>query len=165
MHSTFIHLLSSIVIATGLLRVHAATYTQSTSYIGNDFISGDFNFFTAADPTAGRVYVLFIYLSPSSSTESDEKKYRTYVDQATAAAANLTFATDDVFVLRADDTTVLSASDPGRKSVRLESVLTFGSPSAMVYVQINKLLNDTRAKMRYRLDIAHMPEGCGYVFL
>ncbi|KAF8830009.1 hypothetical protein HHX47_DHR2000277 [Lentinula edodes] len=122
MHSTFIHLLSSIVIATGLLRVHAATYTQSTSYIGNDFISGDFNFFTAADPTAGRV---------------------TYVDQATAAAANLTFATDDVFVLRADDTTVLSASDPGRKSVRLESVLTFGSPSAMV------------------LDIAHMPEGCG----
>ncbi|KAJ3933210.1 MAG: 2 beta-glucan [Lentinula lateritia] len=122
MHSTFIHLLSSVVIATGLLRVHAATYTQSTSYIGNDFISGDFNFFTAADPTAGRV---------------------TYVDQATAAAANLTFATDDVFVLRADDTTVLSASDPGRKSVRLESVLTFGSPSAMV------------------LDIAHMPEGCG----
>ncbi|KAJ3995238.1 2 beta-glucan [Lentinula boryana] len=122
MHSTFVNLLSSVVLATGLLRVHAATYTQSTSYIGNDFLSGDFNFFTAADPTAGRV---------------------TYVDQATASAANLTFATDDVFILRADDTTVLTASDPGRNSVRLESVLTFGSPSAMV------------------LDVAHMPEGCG----
>ncbi|KAJ3759525.1 laminarinase [Lentinula raphanica] len=120
--TTFVHLLSSTVIAICLLHVQAATYTQSTSYIGNDFLSGDFNFFTAADPTAGRV---------------------TYVDQATATASNLTFATDDVFILRADDNTVLTASDPGRNSVRLESVQTFGSPSAMV------------------LDVAHMPEGCG----
>ncbi|KAE9388395.1 family 16 hypothetical endo-1,3(4)-beta-glucanase from glycoside hydrolase [Gymnopus androsaceus JB14] len=122
MHSSFIRLLSSIVVATGLLQVQAATYTLSTSYIGEDFLSGDFTFFTSPDPTDGRV---------------------TYVDQATATAGNLTFATDDVFILRADDTTVLTASDPGRNSVRLTSVATYGSPSAMV------------------LDIAHMPEGCG----
>jgi len=66
----------------------------------------------------------------------------TYVNQATATADNLTFATDDVFILRADDTTVLSSSGPGRNSVRLTSVATF-STSAIV------------------LDLAHMPQGCG----
>ncbi|KIK58774.1 glycoside hydrolase family 16 protein [Collybiopsis luxurians FD-317 M1] len=122
MHSSFARLFSTIAVTTGLLRVQAATYSQSTSYIGQDFLNGAFDFFTDPDPTEGRV---------------------TYVNQATATAQNLTFATDDVFILRADDKTVLTASDPGRNSVRLTSAATFGSPSAMV------------------LDLAHMPEGCG----
>ncbi|KAF9061344.1 endo-beta-glucanase [Rhodocollybia butyracea] len=118
---SFARLLSSVVVAAGLLRVHAATYNEATSYIGQDFLNGAFTFFTDPDPTDGRVI---------------------YVNQATAAADNLTFATDDVFILRADDTTVLSSSGPGRNSVRLTSVATF-STSAIV------------------LDLAHMPQGCG----
>lgn len=45
----------------------------------------------------------------------------TYVDAATAAARNLTFASANAFVLRADHTTMLTASGPGRNSVRLKS--------------------------------------------
>lgn len=47
--------------------------------------------------------------------------YRNYVDQATALGQNLTYASGDTLILRADDTTVLSASGPGRSSVRLMS--------------------------------------------
>ena len=49
------------------------------------------------------------------------RSHRNYVDQATALAQNLTYASGDTLILRADDTTVLSASDPGRNSVRLQS--------------------------------------------
>ena len=51
----------------------------------------------------------------------DRHYYRNYVDQGTALAQNLTYASGDTLILRADDTTVLSASDPGRNSVRLQS--------------------------------------------
>ena len=44
-----------------------------------------------------------------------------YVDEATAQSKNLTYANGNTFILRADDTTVLSASGPGRDSVRLQS--------------------------------------------
>ena len=44
-----------------------------------------------------------------------------YVDEATAQSKNLTYANGNTFILRADDTTVLSASDPGRDSVRMQS--------------------------------------------
>ena len=40
---------------------------------------------------------------------------------ATAEADNLTYASGDTFILRCDDTTVLSASGPGRNSVRIQS--------------------------------------------
>ena len=46
---------------------------------------------------------------------------RNYVDQSTALAQNLTFASGDTFIIRADHTTTLSSSGPGRNSVRLQS--------------------------------------------
>lgn len=48
-----------------------------------------------------------------------------YVDQATALSLNLTYASGDTLILRADDTTVLSPSGPGRNSVRIMSTATY----------------------------------------
>lgn len=80
------------------------------------------------------VSVSYFNMFTSFQFYSMNEPIRTYVDSGTAAADNLTFATDDVFIMRADDTTVLTADDPGRKSVRITSVATFGSPSAIVYI-------------------------------
>ena len=46
---------------------------------------------------------------------------RNYVDEATAQSLNLTYATSNTFIIRADDTTVLSSGGPGRNSVRIRS--------------------------------------------
>ena len=46
---------------------------------------------------------------------------RNYVSQSTALSKNLTYAHGDTLIIRADDTTTLSASGPGRDSVRLQS--------------------------------------------
>lgn len=48
-----------------------------------------------------------------------------YVDQATAQSLNLSFVGSNSFIMRADDTTVLSASGPGRNSIRIKSVQTY----------------------------------------
>ena len=52
---------------------------------------------------------------------------RLYVDQDTALSLNLTYASGDTLILRSDDTTVLSSSDPGRASVRIMSVNTYST--------------------------------------
>ena len=57
-----------------------------------------------------------------------------YVDQATALAQNLTFASDTSFVMRADDTTVLNAGGAGRRSVRIRSNNAY-STHVSVYVR------------------------------
>ena len=46
---------------------------------------------------------------------------RNYVDEATAQNLNLAYATSNTFIMRADDTTVLSSSGLGRDSVRIRS--------------------------------------------
>ncbi|KIK89907.1 glycoside hydrolase family 16 protein [Paxillus rubicundulus Ve08.2h10] len=97
-----------------------ATYTKSERIAGEDFYNS-FNFEAIADPTHGRV---------------------NYVDQETAVNLGLTFAIDDTFFLRADDTTVLSASGPGRNSVRIRSNKKYTTHVAV-------------------FDILHMPQGCG----
>ena len=56
---------------------------------------------------------------------------RNYVDQATALSKNLTFASGDTLILRSDDTTVLSASGPGRDSVRIRSTKAYTTHVAM----------------------------------
>jgi len=99
--------------------VLAATYQSSDNFIGNSFFT-DFSFEAIADPTHGRV---------------------NYVDMATAQSQNLSFASDDTFIMRADSTTVLSASGPGRNSVRIKSNKTYTT-----HVVI--------------FDIRHMPQGC-----
>lgn len=58
-----------------------------------------------------------------------------YVNQATAVAQNLTYASGNTLVLRADHTTTLSASGPGRNSVRIRSVKTY-TTHVSVYVSL-----------------------------
>lgn len=59
-----------------------------------------------------------------------------YVDQPTAQAQNLTFASGNTFIMRADFTSTLNPSGPGRNSVRIQSnaqvengVIAYVSPS------------------------------------
>lgn len=83
--------------------VSAGLYLLSDTYVGADFLHG-FEHQAIEDPTHGRV---------------------TYVDQHTALENNLTFASWDTFVIRADDKTVLAPTDPGRMSVRIRSLKTY----------------------------------------
>ncbi|TCD67725.1 hypothetical protein EIP91_012025 [Steccherinum ochraceum] len=105
-----------------LLATHslAKTYQQTDSHQGTGFLSS-FSHQAISDPTHGRV---------------------NYVDQSTALAQNLTYASGDHFIIRADHTTTLSASGPGRNSVRLQS---------------NKQYTNHVAVFNMR----HMPQGCG----
>ncbi|KZT38118.1 family 16 hypothetical endo-1,3(4)-beta-glucanase from glycoside hydrolase [Sistotremastrum suecicum HHB10207 ss-3] len=99
--------------------VRAATYKLQDNYVGSNFLTG-FTHQAIADPTHGRV---------------------TYVNQQTALAKNLTYANGNHFVMRADDTTTLTASGPGRNSVRIQSVKTY-TTHVVVF------------------DVRHMPQGC-----
>ena len=47
--------------------------------------------------------------------------FRNYVDEATAQSLNLTYATSNTFIMRANDTTVLTSTGPGRNSVRIRT--------------------------------------------
>ncbi|KAI0087574.1 putative laminarinase [Irpex rosettiformis] len=110
----------AILTACSLLpTAFAGTYSISDTYIGSSFLSG-FVHEAIADPTHGRV---------------------NYVDQATAVAQNLTYAHGNTFIIRADHTTTLSASGPGRNSVRIRSQKTYTTHVAV-------------------FDIVHMPQGC-----
>ncbi|EPQ56434.1 laminarinase [Gloeophyllum trabeum ATCC 11539] len=114
--STITYLTALVLADTAL----GATYSISDNIVGNGFNSA-FTYQAIADPTNGRV---------------------NYVDQATAQADNLTYASGDTFILRADYTTTLSASGPGRNSVRLQSNAQYSTHVAV-------------------FDIRHMPQGCG----
>ncbi|KZS90843.1 2 beta-glucanase [Sistotremastrum niveocremeum HHB9708] len=100
--------------------VAANTYSLESNIVGQQFLSS-FSFNTFADPTHGRV---------------------NYVDQPTAQAQNLTFASGNTFIMRADFTSTLNPSGPGRNSVRIQS-------NAQVENGV------------IAWDIRHMPEGCG----
>ena len=50
---------------------------------------------------------------------------RNYVDKAASIDSNLTYASSDTFILRADYTNVLEDSASGRDSVRIKSKKTF----------------------------------------
>ncbi|KAF9261664.1 endo-1,3(4)-beta-glucanase [Marasmius fiardii PR-910] len=103
-----------------VIHTWAASYGLADSYVGRGFLDG-FNVLNIADPTHGRV---------------------NYVDAATASSQNLTYVSSDSFVLRADFTSVLNPSGPGRNSVRVSSKKTYGT-SVMAF------------------NIRHMPQGCG----
>ncbi|KAI0759554.1 laminarinase [Trametes elegans] len=105
----------ALFVSSGL----GATYSQSDSYQGSSFLQG-FSHQAISDPTHGRV---------------------NYVDQGTALAQNLTYASGDHFVIRADHTTTLSASGPGRNSVRLQS-----NKQYRTHVTV--------------WNVRHMPQGC-----
>ncbi|KAF9524553.1 concanavalin A-like lectin/glucanase domain-containing protein [Crepidotus variabilis] len=94
-------------------------YTLKQDISGPGFYAF-FKFEAIEDPTHGRVQ---------------------YVDEPTAIRENLTFATPDTFILRADHKTVLTPTSPGRKSVRIISRDEFKTHIAI-------------------FDVRHMPEGC-----
>ncbi|KDQ51418.1 glycoside hydrolase family 16 protein [Jaapia argillacea MUCL 33604] len=108
-----------VLLASLLPSALAATYSLSDNYVGESFLTG-FTHEAIVDPTNGRV---------------------TYVDQTTALADNLTYVSTDTLIMRADYTTVLTASDPGRNSVRIKSVNTYTTHTVV-------------------FDIRHMPQGC-----
>ncbi|EKM57336.1 glycoside hydrolase family 16 protein [Phanerochaete carnosa HHB-10118-sp] len=110
---------SFVILASCVSRALAATYTLSDSYVGAAFLTA-WRHQVISDPTHGRV---------------------NYVDEATALAKNLTFASDDTLILRADDTTVLDPNGLGRDSVRIQSVKNYTTHVAI-------------------LDVRHMPQGC-----
>ncbi|KAL5510983.1 hypothetical protein ACEPAG_3702 [Sanghuangporus baumii] len=113
-------LVHSLLFAAFAGIAYGATYSLSDNIVGRTFLS-EFSHQAISDPTHGRV---------------------NYVNQATALAQNLTFATDSTFVIRGDHNTVLSASGPGRNSVRLQSNKQWTTHVAV-------------------FDIVHMPRGCG----
>ncbi|KAF9066759.1 2 beta-glucanase [Rhodocollybia butyracea] len=100
--------------------VLGVSYTQSDSITGTGFLNS-FSYQAIADPTHGRV---------------------NYVNAATAASQNLTYASGNHFVLRADYHSVLNPSGPGRNSVRIQSNKQYET-SVMIF------------------NILHMPQGCG----
>ncbi|KAJ7639603.1 glycoside hydrolase family 16 protein [Mycena polygramma] len=118
MKSAFTGLLTLTSTVSSVL---GASYSRSENIVGTGFYNA-FNFEAIGDPTAGRV---------------------NYVDQATAQAQNLTFASADTFVLRADATTVISdSSATGRNSVRIRTNNAYTTHVAV-------------------FDVVHMPQGCG----
>lgn len=117
MRSTAVLFAVSALVSSAL----GATYPKKDAFVGKDFLTG-FSHEAIADPTHGRV---------------------NYVDQATALKTNLTFATDNTFIMRADDFSTLTASGPGRNSVRIKSNAQYGANHVTVF------------------DIRHMPQGCG----
>ncbi|KAG6809636.1 hypothetical protein H0H92_015450 [Tricholoma furcatifolium] len=112
-----IFLLASLIVLNGVL---GAVYNLADSHQGSGFLKA-FSYQAIPDPTNGRV---------------------NYVDAATAASENLTFSSGNTFILRADYTQVLSASGPGRDSVRLQS-------------------NEQYTTSVTIFNVRHMPQGCG----
>jgi len=98
----------------------AVVYWQADSITGPEFFDA-FSFKDIADPTHGRV---------------------NYVDYETARSQNLTYASANHFVLRADFKHVLSAEGPRRNSVRLQSHKQYTTGVTI-------------------FNVRHMPEGCG----
>ncbi|PFH49583.1 glycoside hydrolase family 16 protein [Amanita thiersii Skay4041] len=100
--------------------VFAVSYSQTDSHTGSGFLSS-FSYEAIPDPTHGRV---------------------NYVDATKAASENLTYASGNHFILRADYKKILSPTGPGRDSVRLKSNKQYLN-SVMVF------------------SLRHMPVGCG----
>ncbi|KAF8636312.1 hypothetical protein AX17_003632 [Amanita inopinata Kibby_2008] len=112
--------LKTFVLLALAVPVFCVTYTLSSNIVGSDFYN-TFDFEAISDPTHGRV---------------------NYVNQATAVSQNLTFASTNTFIARADYSTVLNPTGPGRNSVRIRSKNTY-TTSVVVF------------------DMRHMPQGCG----
>ncbi len=116
--------LISVLALTGPLSVYGQTYLIKDDIVGEGFYSA-FTFEAIADPTDGRVYVvssIFHNLTLRLTMHTRfHSFYRNYTDVETAKHLGLTSATGDSFIMRADDTTVLTADGPGRNSIRISS--------------------------------------------
>ncbi|KAF9526028.1 2 beta-glucanase [Crepidotus variabilis] len=111
---------SKALVALSFVSVVKADYKLSDTIVGKGFYDA-FNWLAIPDPTHGRV---------------------NYVDQSTAQSQNLTYASGNTFILRANFKDVVSGSSSGRNSVRIESKKRF-TYHVTVY------------------DVRHIPQGCG----
>ncbi|KIM26096.1 glycoside hydrolase family 16 protein [Serendipita vermifera MAFF 305830] len=109
------------VLLSFALSTQATTYSLTDKWVGKSFLEA-FSWEAIADPTNGRV---------------------NYVSQDISLAQNLTYASDSHFILKADSTSVLTATGPGRNSNRIQSYKRFGHNTVLV------------------ADINRMPIGCG----
>jgi len=112
--------ISALALLSVVGKALGGTYSLSSNIAGSNFYN-EFNFEAIADPTNGRV---------------------NYVSEATAQSLGLTSVSGNNFILRCDDTTVLSASGPGRNSVRIRSNAAYTTHVAV-------------------FKVSHMPQGCG----
>lgn len=117
-------------------------YSISDTYIGRNWLSG-FEHQAIADPTHGRVKFVVCFL-PHQSNPLTPLPACSYVDESTALSQNLTYTSDDTIIMRADYTTVLDPSGPGRNSVRIQSKKAYTNAVSII-------------------NVRHMPEGCAYV--
>ncbi|KAF9232412.1 glycoside hydrolase family 16 protein [Melanogaster broomeanus] len=116
----FPRLLAFVVAVAVASSASAATYSRTSNLVGQRFLNA-FTWQAIDDPTHGRV---------------------NYVSQAAAQADGLVQVSGNQVILRADSTTTLDASGPGRNSFRLQSNAQYTTHVAI-------------------FDIAHMPQGCG----
>ena len=110
-------------LAAALPGTFAFTYSLTDTFKGTDFLTA-WSHEAIADPTHGRVSASSSF---SRKFDVDVFVFRNYVDQGTALAQNLTYASGNTLVLRADDWSYLSASGPGRNSVRIRSNTAYGT--------------------------------------
>ncbi|KAF5386130.1 hypothetical protein D9615_002503 [Tricholomella constricta] len=112
------------ILSLAFLALVYATITQAyclkDTYIGSSFFD-NWRWETFDDPTHGRV---------------------NYVDKWAAQAANLSYASDNKFIMRVDTYQIVSGNARGRDSVRIISNAAYGDSVTV-------------------LDLAHMPVGCG----
>ncbi|KAF9051066.1 hypothetical protein BDZ89DRAFT_1107789 [Hymenopellis radicata] len=114
---SLVHLYVALFLVTTC--VYATSFDLADKFQGHDFLTWVFQTFD--DPTHGRV---------------------NYVDKDTALQTNLSFVSDDKFIMRADAYQMVPPGARGRDSVRIASTTAY-----------NEAL--------FILDLQHMPEGCG----
>lgn len=122
-----------------------------------------FGFLAPGDPRPHSRPSVSTRLDISCATRSSPFDFacRNYVDQQTALATNLSFATDDTFIMRADSFNVVDPSAPGRNSVRIQSNNQY-TTHVSVYVSAPLSPCDTAILICFgSYDIRHMPQGCG----
>ncbi|CAG7853791.1 Probable glycosidase C21B10.07 [Serendipita indica DSM 11827] len=112
---------SLVFLVAAVYPVVAHRYALKDEIVGEKFFHS-FRHESIPDPTHGRVE---------------------YVDDRTARQLNLSYATEDHFIMRADHSTRLDSWSTGRKSVRILSNDAYSHGTVLV------------------ADIEHMPTGCG----
>ncbi|EIW63420.1 uncharacterized protein TRAVEDRAFT_161729 [Trametes versicolor FP-101664 SS1] len=112
--------LAALSLASLLILPTSAHFSLTDEYVGRDFLQS-WNWESIDDPTHGRV---------------------NYLSQTDALNGNLTYATDNKFIMRADANNIVSPTSRGRDSVRISSQRAYDEAVVV-------------------LDLSHMPEGCG----
>lgn len=138
----------------------ASGYKLVDTVIGHDFL----NFFewqTMGDPTHGRVWVFFFFVLFFGI--SSPFTCRQYLDQSTSQKLNLTYASGNSFILRADYQEALKASGPGRKSFRIRSNKAYTQHVAVWVFLLTSVSFRDLIFLTCRFNILHMPQGCRWV--